>query len=289
MSVLVYCLVVLAIVLAGIAAARRYSQKRLPGETASEPGDIAERQMDALMPALGFTGGMQAVHLPSPRSEAMSQFVCPQCQSCFWTHAWRGRPACPFCGREMTRQGLGVSLAGWAPAPHAPSSGVGPRGAIPTGADRHHGDRCAGNYCQTTTPLSASSPALTLAGSWRCPPGAYWQGAAATTAPSAADTVGLVLVRQFGMEVCPAPGSGVQVSGVMANSRASSAGLRAGDIVIGFNGSSVGGLDQFQRMASRAVPETDAQIKILRNGRTRDLLIMVGEGEMEGVGPVLRP
>ena len=90
------------------------------------------------------------------------------------------------------------------------------------------------------------------------------------------------------MEVCPPPGAGVKVTGVMGNSHASNAGLRAGDIIIEFNGSKVRGVERFQQLASRAAPETDAQITILRNGRTRDLLVMVGEGEMEGVGPIQR-
>ncbi len=90
------------------------------------------------------------------------------------------------------------------------------------------------------------------------------------------------------MEVWPAPVAGVKVTGVMGNSHASNAGLRAGDIIIEFNGSKVRGVERFQQLASRAAPETNASIHILRNGRTRDLSIMVGEGEMEGFTPIQR-
>jgi S1-C subfamily serine protease len=51
----------------------------------------------------------------------------------------------------------------------------------------------------------------------------------------------------------------------------------------------VRGVRQFQQLVGQAPPEADAQIKILRNGRTRDLSIMVGEGEMEGFTPIQRP
>jgi serine protease Do len=97
------------------------------------------------------------------------------------------------------------------------------------------------------------------------------------------------LIREFGIEVGDTGGGGVNVTGVMGNSYASKAGLREGDIVIRCNGLAIGDVDQFQRVISRAGPETDAQVTILRNSRTRDLSIMVGEGEMEGFQPIQRP
>jgi S1-C subfamily serine protease len=107
-------------------------------------------------------------------------------------------------------------------------------------------------------------------------------------APAIAEVIRPILIKKFGIEVRPAPGSGARVSGVMGNSYAANAGLRAGDIIIECNGTSVRGVDQFQRLVSMATPEADAQIRIMRGGRARDLLIMVGEGEMEGFTPIRR-
>jgi len=118
-------------------------------------------------------------------------------------------------------------------------------------------------------------------------PKALWRGVAAPAITQ--NAIRPTLIKKFGMEVCPAPGAGAKVTGVMGNSRASNAGLRAGDIIIELNGSKVRGVERFQQLVPRAAPETDAQVTILRSGRTRDLLIMVGEGEMEGVGPIQRP
>ena len=106
--------------------------------------------------------------------------------------------------------------------------------------------------------------------------------------PGRPEAVRPVLIRQFGMEICPAPGTGPQVTGVMGNSHAWGAGLRGGEIILEFNGTPVRSVEHFQQMASQAPPETDAQIRIMRNGRARDLRIMVGEGEMEGFTPIQR-
>ncbi|MHC4199119.1 MAG: PDZ domain-containing protein [Planctomycetota bacterium] len=120
---------------------------------------------------------------------------------------------------------------------------------------------------------------------WPCPR-PVWRNAAAPVTTTG--TVRPTLVKAFGIEVRQPPGAGAEVTGVMGNSPAWNAGLRAGDVVIGFNGSRVGSAQQFQQLASLAAPETNASIHILRNGRTRDLSIMVGEGEMEGFTPIQR-
>ena len=118
-------------------------------------------------------------------------------------------------------------------------------------------------------------------------PKALWHGVAAPAiAPNA---VKPTLIKEFGVEICSAGGAGVKVTGVMGNSYASNAGLRAGDVIIECNGAKVGGVEELQQLVSRAPPEADAQIMVMRNGRTRDLLIMVGEGEMEGFTAIRRP
>ena len=75
----------------------------------------------------------------------------------------------------------------------------------------------------------------------------------------------------------------------MGNSFAARAGTKSGDIIIRCNGAKVYGLVQFQKAVSAMVPESNAKIIVLRNGRTRDLSIMVGEGEMEAFLPIQRP
>ena len=128
---------------------------------------------------------------------------------------------------------------------------------------------------------------MTPAGGVQNNPRVLWRGVAAPAIT--ADAVKPALIKQFGMEVCPAFGAGARVTGVMGNSYASRAGLRAGDIIIECNGAKVRGVGQFQQLVARAAPEANARIKIFRNGRTRDLSIMVGEGEMEGFAPIQRP
>jgi S1-C subfamily serine protease len=96
------------------------------------------------------------------------------------------------------------------------------------------------------------------------------------------------LIREFGIEVIAVPG-GVKVTGVMGNSYASRAGVTAGDIVIECNGAKMRDLIRFQQTVGSLAPESNAQIKVLRNGRTRDLSIMVGEGEMDGFAPIRKP
>jgi S1-C subfamily serine protease len=113
-----------------------------------------------------------------------------------------------------------------------------------------------------------------------------WRGVAAPTI--AADAVKPSLIREFGIEVIAVPG-GVKVTGVMGNSFASRGGATAGDIIIGCNGAKVRDLVQFQDAVGAMVPESNAKITVLRNGRTRDLSIMVGEGEMEAFLPIQKP
>lgn len=87
------------------------------------------------------------------------------------------------------------------------------------------------------------------------------------------------LLKMFGIEVLPTQG-GVKVTGVMGNSWGSRGGFEPGDIVIQCNGAKPQNLQQLQAAINKSPPEGNAQIKVLRNGRTRDLSVIVGEGEM---------
>ena len=91
------------------------------------------------------------------------------------------------------------------------------------------------------------------------------------------------------MEVGPASGAGVKVTGVMGKSYAEAAGVKAGDIIIQCNGKRVRDVNGFQQVVSQAAPEADAQMTLMRNGRSKDVAVMVGEGEMEGFLPIKKP
>ncbi len=367
LNALVYCLIILAVCLGGIAAWRRYSLRRRPDEIASEPGDAARvfRSDSTIAHGLLLAGG-PPTYAPPPANDS---FVCPQCQSRCLVPAGGGSPACPFCGRSMARQTSALSPVGGLPVGRVgvrrwsgagrPVGGVVLPPVIGTNAIRPHGDK---GLCTTCHTISASSQGLSIsflgggrAGTLPCmtpvglagvgvaspipirpnavcphvnrgvctnchtvvssrvplpqasaPPAALpsapfrvqlaaaapvrpnpaplWRGVAAPAAvPGAAKPT---LIKQFGIEVSPAPGSGARVTGVMGNSYAANSGLRAGDIIIECNGARVRGVEQFQQLVTRATPEADAQIRIMRAGRARDLLIMVGEGEMEGFTPI---
>lgn len=307
---LVCCLIVLAAFLAATAAWMWHSRGRRPGELSVEPGDAVERRIEAFMPDLvspyGWikAGGLPQDILPQRR------FVCPQCQSSCWTHPRRGPPACPFCGRAMTRQGPGPNLdvaGGWIQAGGLPQStpagGAASPVAIWAGAIRVHGDRGVCTNCHTVVRSGSLLSALNPVGGAQGTLKAFWSGMAAPfdrnargalmgleRAPAIApEAVRPTLIKEFGIEVRSANGAGAKVTGVMGNSYASNAGLRAGDFIIKCNGRKVGGVEEFQQLVSRAPPEADVRITIMRNGRTRDLSIMVGEGEMEGFTPIQRP
>jgi predicted Fe-Mo cluster-binding NifX family protein len=96
------------------------------------------------------------------------------------------------------------------------------------------------------------------------------------------------ILKEFGIEVVGATGGGVHVTGVMGNSHAQAGGLRAGDIILAVNGQRLTTVREFKRLVNQAAPESNARIKALRNGRAKSLLVMVGEGEMEGFTPIVR-
>lgn len=230
--------------------------------------------------------------------------VCPNCGATL-SHQ-RGVPCytlkCPLCGSAMVRDfsaqygNAGSAQAGkpnspfsWADARSCPNHGLCP-------------------WCPRTWSPDNVFVAQGTQGSYQLvglPPGCaifpngvqYFPSGSSTplpvdlmgqtTAPSLvmAKKKAPVIIRELGMEVCPATGGGVHVTAVMGNSHAQDAGIKEGDIIIQFNGERVKGVSQFRKLVSQASPELNARIKVLRNGRVKSLSVMVGEGEMEGVTP----
>jgi len=316
-NVLVCGLIVVAVVAGGIGGWVRYSRK----SQSAQGGALCPA-------LVGTGGGMvQVAGLPQGLSVAPTcRFVCPQCGSSCWTQARSGRLACPFCGLAMVQQGInqqggnialaaGVATAGTTSANAAVSGGTTwsiPM-SIPIQADAVslHANRGACTDCHAiikpTAPVlvrphivrglctschksiksntPAASPGQGTAATAQGAPKTMWQGVAAPPIPP--NAVKPTLVPVFGMEVVPVSG-GLKVTGVMGNSYASRAGVKTGDMVIGCNGAKVSDLAQFQAAVNKSAPESNANVTFMRDGRTKDVPIMVGEGEMEGFTPIKR-
>lgn len=89
------------------------------------------------------------------------------------------------------------------------------------------------------------------------------------------------------MEVLPTESGKVRITGVMEKSRAVRGGLQRGDIILRVNDKRVQGLAQFQTLVQNARNERVAPITVMREGRVKKLLVKIGEGDMDGVGPVM--
>src|SRR3977135_3112493 len=68
---------------------------------------------------------------------------------------------------------------------------------------------------------------------------------------------------------------GALVTQMYRNSASYNAGLRPGDVIVGFNGQAVGDASQLRRMVSDARIGTTATFKVLRNGRASDVKIAI--------------
>jgi len=297
---LVFALIVCAVGLGAAAGWMRYTKKKTSGFE-----DAAQQAMGGLLPGFSLTGGV----VPTGR------FLCPQCQSYCWTQGRTGGLACPFCKQAMVADNAGilpVAAAGVAEgrfvcpqcgsfcmtqgrggfpicpfckqrmveeAPTVlPVAGVAATAGSPisiqAGVKPIHGNRGPCTNCHIVNRQNVA--ALNVA----------TLTPAAAAPPIAADAVKPVLIKPFGMEVCPAPGDGAKVTGVMGNSNASRAGLVAGDIIVECNGKKVADAAALQQLVTSAAPEANAQLKVMRNGRLQKVAVMVGEGEMEGFTPI---
>ncbi|MFC1587681.1 PDZ domain-containing protein [Planctomycetota bacterium] len=313
-NIFIFSLFMLAVFLSSLAVWIRYSQKQttLPCGVVDPNNTNFPVGVSSPVACTQIGGFVQ-----NPMQSPTSCFTCPQCLSSCWTHPRVAFPICPFCAVPMVPAGINepgpnFSLAvgtGNATLPGTTTTGTILPIPIQADAVRPHGNRGICTNCHTIvnhnapvlmrphgnrgqcsgchTIVRANDPTL-----GQMPVGTSiqsktaWQGVAAPAITT--DAVKPTLIKEFGIEVCPAGGTGVKVAGVMGNSYASSAKLLSDDIIIECNGAKVLNVKGLQEQVAKAAPEANAKIKIMRNGWTKDISIMVGEGEMEGFTPIKR-
>jgi len=93
-----------------------------------------------------------------------------------------------------------------------------------------------------------------------------------------------VLIKSLALEAAAPPRGGrVIIRAVYAGGNAELAGLRAGDTVLRVNGRRVKNLGHFQSLVAQAAPESSVRLEVLRRNKKIKAVVVVGEGEMEGV------
>jgi serine protease Do len=75
--------------------------------------------------------------------------------------------------------------------------------------------------------------------------------------------------------------SGVLISEVVPGSPADQGGIKAGDVIIAFNGAKVEDSNQFRRLVAQAGPGTTATVTVLRDGQKTDLKVALAERPSE--------
>jgi membrane-associated protease RseP (regulator of RpoE activity) len=93
-----------------------------------------------------------------------------------------------------------------------------------------------------------------------------------------------VLIKELALEVGASEGKGsVIIQSVYVGGNAEKAGLRIGDRIVRFNGRNIKKVQQFKSTVTRAKPEANVKIQVIRNKKKIKSIVMIGEGEMEGV------
>ena len=70
---------------------------------------------------------------------------------------------------------------------------------------------------------------------------------------------------------------GALVADVVQNGPAAKAGIKAGDVIVGWNGKPVKESDELPLLVSRTKPGTEAKITVIRDGKRKDIDVKVGE------------
>ena len=90
-----------------------------------------------------------------------------------------------------------------------------------------------------------------------------------------AQTLNQALAQSFGLERA----QGALISQVAPGSAADKAGLKAGDVVLRFNGKPVGASDELAAMVGQSAPGERVKIEVLREGRKREHSATLGRAE----------
>ena len=77
---------------------------------------------------------------------------------------------------------------------------------------------------------------------------------------------------------------GVEITRVEENSPAEKAGVKAGDVVLEYNGQRVEGMEQFGRMVRETPPGREVKLTISRNGATQTLTAVLGSRKFRFAG-----
>jgi membrane-associated protease RseP (regulator of RpoE activity) len=93
-----------------------------------------------------------------------------------------------------------------------------------------------------------------------------------------------LLIKELALEVGASQGKGsVIIQSVYVGGNAEKAGLRVGDRIVRFNGRNIKNVEQFKSTVTRAKPEANVKIQVIRNNKKIKSIVIIGEGEMEGV------
>lgn len=77
---------------------------------------------------------------------------------------------------------------------------------------------------------------------------------------------------------------GVIVGSVQKGSAAEKAGLKQGDVIVGFNGAAVNEANELRNLVAATQPGTEATLNLLREGREQDVKVTVGELQANSAG-----
>ncbi|MBI2480498.1 MAG: PDZ domain-containing protein [Planctomycetia bacterium] len=71
--------------------------------------------------------------------------------------------------------------------------------------------------------------------------------------------------------------AGVLIGDVVADGPAAKAGLKAGDIVIQFNGNEATSANQFRNAIAATTPRTELELQIYRDGQRKNITVVIGQ------------
>lgn len=70
---------------------------------------------------------------------------------------------------------------------------------------------------------------------------------------------------------------GALIGDVIENSPAEKAGIKRGDVIVGFNGKEIDEPSALRNMVAGTLPDSEATLKVLRDGKSLDLKVTIGE------------